>query len=132
MRSAKGEMIPLSSLATVKYPSGPDALDRFNNPPAVKIIGQGAPGVSSGQAIARIEQIATEVLPSDFSWARAYEEEALAIFVALDDEIGEAIGLGNLGEIAESAVTRHGKSGARNSRATQWPCQLIVQDGLAR
>ena len=78
VRSAKGEMIPLSSLATVKYSSGPDALDRFNNLPAVKIIGQGAPGVSSGQAIARIEQIAKEVLPSDFSYdwgGTSYQEK---------------------------------------------------------
>ena len=56
VRSAKGEMIPLSSLATVKFSSGPDALDRFNNLPAVKIIGQAAPGFSSGQAIARVER----------------------------------------------------------------------------
>jgi multidrug efflux pump len=78
VRSAKGEMIPLSSLATVKYSAGPDALDRFNNLPAVKIIGQGAPGVSSGQAIARIEQIAKEVLPSDFSYdwgGTSYQEK---------------------------------------------------------
>src|SRR5213075_3536076 len=68
VRSDKGEMIPLSSLATVRYSSGPDALDRFNNLPAVKIFGQGAPGVSSGQAIARVEQIAKEVLPTDFSF----------------------------------------------------------------
>jgi len=78
VRSTKGEMIPLSSLATVKYSAGPDALDRFNNLPAVKIIGQGAPGVSSGQAIARIEQIAKEVLPSDFSYdwgGTSYQEK---------------------------------------------------------
>jgi len=68
VRSGKGEMIPLSSLAMVKYSSGPDSLDRFNNLPAVKIIGQAAPGYSSGQAIARVEQIAREVLPSDFSF----------------------------------------------------------------
>jgi HAE1 family hydrophobic/amphiphilic exporter-1/multidrug efflux pump len=78
VRSAKGEMIPLSSLATVRYSSGPDVLDRFNNLPAVKIIGQGAPGVSSGQAIARVEQIAKEVLPSDFSYdwgGTSYQEK---------------------------------------------------------
>ena len=68
VRSAKNEMIPLSSLATIKFVSGPDSLDRFNNLPAVKILGQGAPGVSSGQAIARVEQIARQVLPSDFSF----------------------------------------------------------------
>jgi hydrophobe/amphiphile efflux-1 (HAE1) family protein len=78
VRSAKGEMIPLSSLAAVKYSAGPDALDRFNNLPAVKIIGQGAPGVSSGQAIARVEQIAKEVLPADFSYdwgGTSYQEK---------------------------------------------------------
>jgi HAE1 family hydrophobic/amphiphilic exporter-1/multidrug efflux pump len=36
--------------------------------PSVKIIGQGAQGFSSGQAIARVEQIARETLPSDFSF----------------------------------------------------------------
>jgi HAE1 family hydrophobic/amphiphilic exporter-1/multidrug efflux pump len=77
VRSRAGEMIPLSSLATVRYSSGADALDRFNNLPAVKLIGEGAPGVSSGQAIARVEQIAREVLPSDFSfdWGGASYQE---------------------------------------------------------
>ncbi|MEO5764835.1 MAG: efflux RND transporter permease subunit, partial [Casimicrobiaceae bacterium] len=68
VRSTKGDMLPLSSLATVRYTSGPDTLNRFNNLPAVKIIGSAAPGVSSGQAIARVEAIAREVLPSDFSF----------------------------------------------------------------
>ncbi len=78
VRSAKGEMIPLSSLATVRYTSGPDALDRFNNLPAVKIIGQAAPGFSSGQAIAKVEQIAAEVLPPDFTFdwgGTSYQEK---------------------------------------------------------
>ena len=78
VRSAKGEMIPLSSLATVRYTAGPDALDRFNNLPAVKIIGQAAPGFSSGQAIAEVEKIARETLPSDFSFdwgGTSYQEK---------------------------------------------------------
>jgi hydrophobe/amphiphile efflux-1 (HAE1) family protein len=78
VRSAKGDMVPLSSLVTVKYVSGPDSLDRFNNLPAVKIIGQAAPGFSSGQAIARVEQIANEVLPTDFSYdwgGSSYQEK---------------------------------------------------------
>src|SRR5712671_3415953 len=44
VRSQKGEMVPLNALANVRYSSGPDSLDRFNNLPAVKVIGQGAPG----------------------------------------------------------------------------------------
>ena len=68
VRSESGQMIPLASLATVRFSSGPDALDRFNNLPAVKMFGQGAPGVSSGQAIARVEQLAKETLPPEFSY----------------------------------------------------------------
>jgi len=77
VRSSRGEMIPLRALATVSYSSGPDSLDRFNNLPAVKIIGQGAPGVSSGQAIERVETIARETLPRDFSfdWGGASYQE---------------------------------------------------------
>jgi hydrophobe/amphiphile efflux-1 (HAE1) family protein len=78
VRSQAGEMVPLSSLVKVSYTSGPDSLDRFNNLPAVKIIGQAAPGYSSGQAIARVEQIAKEVLPPDFSFdwgGSSYQEK---------------------------------------------------------
>jgi len=77
VRSEKGEMIPLRSLATVRYAAGPDSLTRFNNLPAVKLFGQAAPGVSSGQAIERAEQLAAEVLPPDFSydWGGASYQE---------------------------------------------------------
>jgi HAE1 family hydrophobic/amphiphilic exporter-1/multidrug efflux pump len=63
-----GSMVPLDSLARVRYTSGPDSLDRFNNLPAVKIFGQAAPGVSSGQAIQVMENLANKVLPQDFSY----------------------------------------------------------------
>jgi len=78
VRSMTGEMIPLAALATVRYSSGPDTLDRFNNLPAVKIFGGAAPGFSSGQSIARVEQIAKEVLPADFSYdwgGTSYQEK---------------------------------------------------------
>src|SRR5690606_10995953 len=52
----------------VEYTSGPDSLDRLNNLPAVKLLGQGAPGISSGQAIEVVERIANRVLPADFSY----------------------------------------------------------------
>jgi hydrophobe/amphiphile efflux-1 (HAE1) family protein len=68
VRSEQGAMVPVKALANVSYTSGPDSLDRFNNLPAVKLLGQGAPGVSSGQAIAVVERIANQVLPSDFSY----------------------------------------------------------------
>ena len=77
VRSDKGDMIPVKAVARVEYTSGADTLERFNNLPSVKIIGEGAPGVSSGQAIAAIERIAKEVLPADFSfdWSGASFQE---------------------------------------------------------
>jgi len=68
VRSDKGQMIPIKTLAHVAYASGPDSLDRFNNLPAVKILGSGKPGISSGQAIAMVEEIADKTLPAEFSY----------------------------------------------------------------
>jgi HAE1 family hydrophobic/amphiphilic exporter-1/multidrug efflux pump len=68
VRSENGGMVPVKALAKVNYSSGPDSLDRFNNLPAVKILGQAAPGVSSGQAIQVLEKTAKQVLPQDFSY----------------------------------------------------------------
>lgn len=79
VRSEDGKQVPLSALATVNYSAGPETQDRFNNLPAVKIFGSGAPGVSSGQAIARVETILAETLPEGFSydWSGAsYQEKA--------------------------------------------------------
>jgi hydrophobe/amphiphile efflux-1 (HAE1) family protein len=68
VRGANNQMVPLSAFTTVKYSTGPDTLDRFNNLPAVKLMGSGAPGVSSGEALANVERIMKEVLPPDFSY----------------------------------------------------------------
>jgi HAE1 family hydrophobic/amphiphilic exporter-1/multidrug efflux pump len=80
VRSDQGEMVPLRALVRVEYSAGPDLLTRFNNLPAVKLFGQGAPGVSSGQAIEVAERIASEVLPADFSfdWGGASYQEKRA------------------------------------------------------
>lgn len=77
VRSRDGRQIPLSALATVEYSAGPETMDRFNNLPAVKIFGSGRPGVSSGQAIERVEQILDETLPAGFSydWSGASFQE---------------------------------------------------------
>jgi HAE1 family hydrophobic/amphiphilic exporter-1/multidrug efflux pump len=81
VKNQKNEMVPLASLARVTYSSGPDTLERFNNLPAVKLFGQGAPGVSTGQALEAVERLAARVLPGDFSfdWAGAsYQEKRSA------------------------------------------------------
>jgi HAE1 family hydrophobic/amphiphilic exporter-1/multidrug efflux pump len=77
VRSQKGEMVPLRSLARITYTNGPGTMERFNNLPAVKMLGSGAPGVSSGDAIAEVERIAAQVLPPDFSldWSGASFQE---------------------------------------------------------
>jgi multidrug efflux pump len=77
VRSDKGAMVPIRSLARIEYTNGPGTMERFNNLPAVKMLGGGAPGVSSGDAIAEIERIAAEVLPADFSldWSGASFQE---------------------------------------------------------
>jgi HAE1 family hydrophobic/amphiphilic exporter-1/multidrug efflux pump len=77
VRSASGKMVPMSAVATVKYSTGPDTLTRFNNLPSVKLFGNAAPGVSSGEAIARVEKLMKETLPADFSyeWSGASYQE---------------------------------------------------------
>jgi multidrug efflux pump len=77
VRAANGDMVPLRSLARIEYSSGPGTMTRFNNLPAVMMLGSGKPGVSSGDAIAEIERVAKEVLPPDFSldWSGASFQE---------------------------------------------------------
>jgi multidrug efflux pump len=68
VRSDKGAMVPMSAIANVRFSSGPDSIDRYNNLPAVKLMGSGAPGVSSGQALAAVEDTLGKVLPADFQY----------------------------------------------------------------
>lgn len=68
VKSNSQEMVPISAFADISYISGPESLDRYNNLPAVKLLGNAAPGYSSGQAIQEIERIAQKVLPSDMSY----------------------------------------------------------------
>jgi len=78
VKSSKGGMVPLSAFAHVDYTAGPDLLERYNNLPAVKLLGNAAPGYSSGQAIAEVERIAKEVLPPEFSYdwtGSSYQEK---------------------------------------------------------
>ena len=71
IKSRRGDMVPLSTLMTTRYIAAPKLLTRFNGYPAVKLTGNAAPGYSSGQAIAAMQAVAQEVLPSDFSYAWA-------------------------------------------------------------
>jgi len=93
VRNAGGGMVPVSALANVQQSTGPETLERFNNLPAVKILGSAAPGFSTGQAIARLEEIAAKTLPPDFSldWSGAAYQEKRSSGTS-----GLALGLGAL------------------------------------
>ncbi|MGL6152800.1 MAG: efflux RND transporter permease subunit, partial [Aeromonas sobria] len=81
VRSNTGEMIPLTSLVTVRDATGPELVERFNIFPAAKIMAQPAPGYSSGQAITALEEIAAKTLGNDakLEWTgAAYQEKAAA------------------------------------------------------
>jgi multidrug efflux pump subunit AcrB len=78
VRSAAGEMIPLSALIKVSNIVGPQQIEHFNGFLSAKVMGGGAPGVSSGEAIRIIEKTAEEVLPSGYTVAwigQAFQEK---------------------------------------------------------
>ena len=78
VRNSEGEMVPFSAFATGEWIVGSPRMDRFNGLPAMQILGEPAPGYSSGDAMAAVEEIAAN-LPEGFSveWAGlSYEERA--------------------------------------------------------
>jgi hydrophobe/amphiphile efflux-1 (HAE1) family protein len=67
VRNNNGKMIPLRSLVEVRVVVGPPALIRYNNIRAVTVLGSPAPGVSSGEALHAMEQVAAKTLPAGFA-----------------------------------------------------------------
>lgn len=80
VKSSTGELVPLSSLITVKRVTGPELVNRFNIFPAAKVLGDPAEGYSSGQAIAAMEEVAAKVLGDGYtlSWIGSAYQEKLA------------------------------------------------------
>jgi len=74
VRSASGEMVPLSAVATFRYGSGPVQVTRYNNYPAAGLQGQTPPGIASGDSLRTMEELAAQNLPPGF----AYEWTGLA------------------------------------------------------
>ncbi|MGH9360957.1 MAG: efflux RND transporter permease subunit, partial [Thermoanaerobaculia bacterium] len=77
VRSASGAMVPLGSLLELEYGAGAETLERYNLYPSVKLLGAPAPGRSSAEAIAAVEEIAARELPPDFgiAWTGSALEE---------------------------------------------------------
>ena len=68
VRNKDGNMVPLSAVVNVRRIQGPEYTNRFNLIRAAQVLGQAAPGYSSGQAIAALQQVAKQVLPADMSY----------------------------------------------------------------
>jgi len=64
-----GAMVPLASVITVKDVIGPEQLERFNGFVAAKIMGSSVPGVSSGEAIRIVDEVAKDILPNGYTLA---------------------------------------------------------------
>jgi len=77
MRSALGEMIPLSNLVQITSTTGPQTINHYNRLRSIEISGTAAPGFSSGQAISAMEKLADEVLPANmgYEWSGISLEE---------------------------------------------------------
>lgn len=85
VRNNTGTMVPLSALVTTRRITGPESTNRFNLYRAAQVIGGAAPGYSSGQAMAALEEVAREVLPREmgYEWADLSYQERLASGAAL-------------------------------------------------
>jgi multidrug efflux pump len=78
VRSASRDMIPLKALITTTNVVGPEQLERFNGFVAARVLGNGRPGVSSGEAIRAVEQVAASALPEGYqiAWSgQAFQEK---------------------------------------------------------
>ena len=82
-RSNSGAMVPIGTVATFEDRTGPYRVTRYNLFPAVEVDGETAPGFSSGQSIATMEKIASN-LPAGFSgeWTDIAYQQKLAGNVA--------------------------------------------------
>ena len=77
-RNAQGNMVPFSAFARSRWINGPVQLVRFNGYPAMKLQGDAAPGYSSGDALAEIEKLVSQLPPGfGYEWAgQSFEEKA--------------------------------------------------------
>ncbi|GAA0481045.1 MULTISPECIES: efflux RND transporter permease subunit [Tatumella] len=76
VRNSGGQMVPFSAFSSAKWQYGSPRLERYNGLPSMEILGQPAPGKSSGEAMALMEQMASK-LPAGigYQWTgMSYQE----------------------------------------------------------
>jgi HAE1 family hydrophobic/amphiphilic exporter-1/multidrug efflux pump len=66
LRSADGDMVPMSTISTASMMTGPDILQRYNMFRTAEINGSNAPGISTGQALQIVEELAANELPQGY------------------------------------------------------------------
>jgi hydrophobe/amphiphile efflux-1 (HAE1) family protein len=89
-RNTSGGMVPVGTVARLKYENAPYRVPRYNLFPAAEVMGVAAPGVATGSALRRMEELAREVLPPGigFEWTElAFQQQqpgtsALLVFGA--------------------------------------------------
>ena len=76
VRNDSGKMVPFSTFASGHWSFGSPRLERFNGNPAVEVVGEAAPGLSSGDAMAAIDQLVSR-LPAGigYEWTGASFQE---------------------------------------------------------
>ncbi|MDO9220904.1 MAG: efflux RND transporter permease subunit, partial [Thiobacillus sp.] len=76
VRNQAGEMVPFSAFTQAKWSYGSPRLERYNGQPSVELLGQAAPGLSSGEAMTAVEEIMAKLPPGiGHEWTgTSYEE----------------------------------------------------------
>ncbi|HBE9078634.1 MULTISPECIES: multidrug efflux RND transporter permease subunit AcrB [Serratia] len=79
VRGSTGQMVPFSAFATAKWEYGSPRLERYNGLPSMEILGQAAPGKSTGEAMDMMEQLAAK-LPNGvgYDWTGMSYQERLS------------------------------------------------------
>ncbi|AGB76496.1 hydrophobe/amphiphile efflux-1 (HAE1) family transporter [Enterobacteriaceae bacterium strain FGI 57] len=79
VRSASGEMVPFSTFSSAHWSHGSPRLERYNGLPSMEILGESAPGKSTGEAMALMEHLAS-TLPAGigYDWTGMSYQERLS------------------------------------------------------
>lgn len=79
VRNTQGQVMPLSTFASTRWVNGAQQTVRYNGYPAVRIVGNAAPGFSTGDAMAEMERLAAQLPPGfGYEWTGQSREEKLA------------------------------------------------------
>ena len=78
VRGSDGQMTPFSAFAQTGWSTGPSSLSRFQGVPTFQLSGTPAPGVSSGEAMMRMEELAESIPGTSVEWSGASFQERLS------------------------------------------------------